>query len=183
MIKNYTSFFKNHYSMFISGLLLAFLLLFFTYITCCTLQDDGFNVMEMTILTFLPGLYFFLLALVIFPISVNKLTRDFIALNKKRLNRFIALLFGLCTAIFFYFLFDHFLFYFDNSISYDFAKALSKIPSQGNLSRADLIAFGNEPFCMQTGIITVFLGTIGASFSLLLMKKDGILISSTNNNL
>jgi hypothetical protein len=180
-LKNLFSLLKNKNISF-AGIIVGSLLFLLTYTTCLLLQSDGYSISEMILLTLLPGVYFALLVIPFYVYHLNKYIKETIKAKATPQNRFIQILLVFIVSVLVYFILDFIVYLLDNSISYDFAKALSNIPSQNKLSQDDIAEFAKEPFATQTGIVTTILGAMGALFSLIFIKKDGNLINKPSYN-
>jgi hypothetical protein len=156
----------------INGILLFFL----TYITCVSLQVDGYSLSEVVFLTLLPGVYCFVLVLATYPYFINKHRKSIYSNSLPSIHKFFQVFMVFVLSTLFYFVIDILIFNVDKTISYDFAISLLKIPSENNLQSHEIEEYANEPFSIQTGMITFSIGFIAVLLSLLFIKKDGGLL-------
>lgn len=150
-----------------------------TTITGYGFQNEGISLIEVSMLTILPGIYFMLLIMIGNTHIINRHNRNSLSIGNTPIKRFYLILIVLFTTFSIYLFIDFIFFSFDDSLSVDFAKSLGTISPNSELSKTDLEEYAKNPFSIQTGIITFSFGIIGALFSLIFIKKDGQLIKSS----
>ena len=156
----------------INGIFLFFL----TYLTCVSFQVDGYSLSEVVFLTLLPGVYCFVLVLATYPYFINKHRKSISSNSLPSIHKFFQVFIVFVLSTLFYFVLDILIFNIDKTISYDFAMSVLKIPSDNNLQSHEIEEYANEPFSIQTGMITFSIGFIAVLLSLLFIKKDGGLL-------
>jgi hypothetical protein len=175
-IKNFLNILEKSNILF-NGICLGLLVFIFTSVTCYYLIDDGINLIDLTLITIIPGLYYLFLTIVVNTIVLNKYIRESIASGEKPLKKVLQIILVFVVSYAAYIFFDSIHFMIDDSIPVRFAKALSHI---SNLSEEQMLAYGKHPFFIQTIFVTIFMGILGSFISLLFIKKDGNIIGKSS---
>jgi hypothetical protein len=168
---------KNFEELLLLGLTAGTIVFLLSIVTVLFWHRDGIDLLEVSFMSILSGLYFFIVIIVSNIIGLNKYVRDMINDGRAPLNKFAQVFIVLLTSFMAYAVLDSVYFLADNSISADYAEALMNLASRSgdSLNKRTLDDFARLPFALQNGIVTFIFASIGSVISLAFIKKDGVL--------
>lgn len=158
---------KNKYFEFIDvSLYIGLITFFIVYVIASLLQNDGYNLVETSLLSVLTGFIMFFVIL-IFNII---LTRKKIKKEKQHFNKYYIVFFVLIFSVLTFISIDSLVWLFDDSISLDFAEGLKQLIENSEELKS-LDEFSKLPFSIQNSLSTIVFGFLGSLFSLIFIKN------------
>lgn len=150
-------------------------------ITTLRWQNEGFDLLEVSFMSIISGVYFMIIIIIANVIGLNMYIRDAIKSGHQPILKILQILLIFVSSFVIYILLDSAFFIFDGSISKEYAESLLELSQKngGTLEESSLSDFANLPFSLQNGIITSVFALIGSFISLPFIKKDGILIKAS----
>jgi len=164
---------KHHGKVLDLGLFSGMSLFVLTFITCLYWLQDGFDMIEVSLLTIISGFYFLLIIPIANSIGLNKYIRKTLDAGKKPLKRIHLVLIVFGISLLTYVLLDSVFFLIDKSVSLEYADALKYLANTNNQPVEGMDSFTKIPFSIQNVIVTFILGLLGSFISLLFVKKNG----------
>jgi hypothetical protein len=159
------------------GLTVGIIVFLLSVITVLYWQRDGIDLIEVSFMSIISGLYFFLVIIIANIIGLNKYIRTMIGDGRTPFKRIIQIFIILLTSFMVYAAFDSVYFLIDKSISAEYAEALLNLANKSgdSLNKRTLEDFAKLPFALQNGIVTFIFAGISSVISLAFIKKDGVL--------
>ena len=149
------------------------------YVTVYYLHRDGFDLIDISILSVIAGIYLFFTTFFLNVWWINAYRKNSIENDITPLKTIYSILLILLFVTILLLLFDYFFFHFiDNSISYSFAEELGKFMESSGKSSEELDEFREMPFIWQNGAVNFASILIACLFSWIFIKKDGVLFKS-----
>lgn len=163
------------------SLIVGSIVFILSLITILRWQDEGFDLLEVSFMSIISGVYFMIVIIVVNIIGLNMYIRDTIKSGHQPILRILQILLIFVLSFVIYLLLDSVFFIFDSSISKEYAESLIELSQKngGKLEESSLSDFANLPFSLQNGIITSVFALIGSFISLPFIKRDGILIKAS----
>lgn len=152
-----------------NGILIGFITFFLTFITTFYLNYDNLSLIEVSLLPFIGG-FFFYFSLTF--ISINQLNKINIESNFITINRYYQILLLLIISFITYLLLDSFIFIFDSSLSENYSQGLINLAENNNQNEIEEFKkFGKIPFDLQNFVLTIIAGIVSYITILVTMKK------------
>ena len=152
-----------------NGILIGFITFFLTFITTFYLNYDNLSLIEVSLLPFIGG-FFFYFSLTF--ISINQLNKINIESNFITINRYYKILLLLIISFITYLLLDSFIFIFDSSLSENYSQGLINLAKNNNQNEIEEFKkFGKIPFGLQNFVLTIIAGIVSYITILVTMKK------------
>lgn len=180
-MKNNISISTNTKNILLTGILVGVLTSALTIITLLYWQRDGLDLLEISFMSILAGLFLLICIIPINIIMLNKNIKEVLINKEKSSKRIYQILISFLIGFIIFLIIDYVYFLLDSSIPAKFAESLRKIAEKNGDSIQGMDDFANLPFGLQNGILTFIFGLIGTFISLPFIKKDGILDKPENN--
>jgi hypothetical protein len=137
---------------------------FFTLFSVMYWHRDGFDEIELILVSIIAGLFFFFFTLLFNYIVLKP---NLIKKKKASLKRRYLLLAIPLIAFAVYFIMDYFLFLVDESIPSDYLSFLNSLSTDTNDKLTEVY-----PLAFLNSVVTLFFGFLGSLFSLSFIKKQ-----------
>jgi len=152
-----------------NGILIGFITFFLTFITTFYLNYDNLSLIEVSLLPFIGG-FFFYFSLTF--VSINQLNKINIENNFITINRYYQILLLLTISFITYLLLDSFIFLFDRSLSENYSQGLINVAENTDKNEIEEFKkFGKIPFGLQNFVLTIIAGIVSYITILVSMKK------------
>ncbi len=163
-----------------TGLMVGLGTFILSYATLIFWNRNGFDWLEISLMTMLAGLYFFIVIIPANVFMLNRYTRSMLENGEQPIGRFYQVLIVVAVAIGMYLTIDSLMFLVDDTIPVAFGEALKQMAVDNGRTIAGMDEFATLPFGVQNGILTLLFGLVGALISLPFLKKNGHLFGSKN---
>ncbi len=168
-------------SIFTAGIICGFATFVLNFITISYWQRDGFDFLEIALMTIMAGLFLFISILPSNTYFLNKGIRNAIKADSFVIKRIYQVLLSLIIAMIVFLILDAIFFIIDDSISQDYANMLKEMAERNGDTLPGFDDFASLPFGIQNAILTFIIGLLGSLVSLAFVKKDGELFKNENS--
>jgi len=168
-------------AIFRAGVICGFATFVLNFITISYWQRDGFDFLEIALMTIMAGLFLFISTLPTNISFLNKGIRDAIKADTPMIKRIYQVLLSLVIAMITFLILDAIFFIIDDSISQDYANMLKEMAERNGDTLPGFDDFASLPFGIQNAIFTFTIGFLGSLVSLAFVKKDGELFKDENS--
>lgn len=168
---------KKSEELLLLGLTAGIIVFLLSVITVLYWRRDGIDLLEVSFMSILSGLYFFIVIIVSNIIGLNRYIRLMLEDGHIPFKKITQIFIVLLSSFVVYAAFDSIYFLVDKSISADYAEALMNLANRSgdSLNKRTLEDFARLPFALQNGIVTFTFAVVGSLISLAFIKKDGVL--------
>lgn len=168
-------------TVFLSGATCGISTFALNLITILYWQRDGFDFLEIALMTIIAGVFLFISVLMSNIYFLNKGIRNAIKTDSSIIKRIYQVLLSLIIATIIFIILDAAFFIIDDSISQDYASMLKEMAERNGDTLAGFDDFASLPSGIQNAISTFIIGFLGSLVSLIFVKKDGKLFKNENN--
>ena len=166
-----------------NSLVIGFLVFIISYTTIFLWHINGFDTMELSLMSIISGIYFFIIVIVSNIFYLNKGIKNCNLNSIKYMKRIYQVLLTLIISYLTYLILDYVFFLIDDSMSRDFAIGLKNFAESNNKNLDGIDEFVNLSFGIQNSIVTFVFGLLGSLISLIFITKSGDLFKSKSSDI
>ena len=163
-------------SIFMGGIIGGFVTFILNLITISYWQRDGFDFLEIALMTIMAGLFLFISTLSSNIYFLNNGIRNALKADSSVIKRTYQVLLSLIIAMLVFLMLDAIFFITDDSIAQDYAYMLKEMAENNGDTLPGFNDYASLPFGIQNAILTFIIGLLGSLISLAFVKKDGQLL-------
>tara|TARA_B100001059_G_C17722285_1_gene521405 strand:- start:315 stop:839 length:525 start_codon:yes stop_codon:yes gene_type:complete len=163
-------------SIFRGGIIGGFATFILNLITISYWQRDGFDFLEIALMTIMAGLFLFISTLSSNIYFLNNGIRNALKADSSVIKRTYQVLLSLIIAMLVFLMLDAIFFITDDSIAQDYAYMLKEMTENNGDTLPGFDDYASLPFGIQNAILTFIIGLLGSLISLAFVKKDGQLL-------
>jgi len=163
-------------SIFRGGIIGGFATFILNLITISYWQRDGFDFLEIALMTIMAGLFLFISTLSSNIYFLNNGIRNALKADSSVIKRIYQVLLSLIIAMLVFLMLDAIFFITDDSIAQDYAYMLKEMAENNGDTLPGFDDYASLPFGIQNVILTFIIGLLGSLISLAFVKKDGQLL-------
>ena len=163
-------------SIFRGGIIGGFATFILNLITISYWQRDGFDFLEIALMTIMAGIFLFISTLSSNIYFLNNGIRNALKADSSVIKRTYQVLLSLIIAMLVFLMLDAIFFITDDSIAQDYAYMLKEMTENNGDTLPGFDDYASLPFGIQNAILTFIIGLLGSLISLAFVKKDGQLL-------
>lgn len=154
------------------GVIIGFISFFLTFLTTFSLQMDKMSIIKISFLPLIFGFYYFFTFIISSVISLNKINSITHKNREKQPNKLKQILFIAVVSFALYYILDSIVFFFDDSLSKDYANGILSItenPTEKDITEIENLS--KLPFCIQNSFLNIISFFFSILFSYIFVKK------------